>query len=200
MPNSVFYCFFGSAALIVIAILGHDAQVAEVGALGRLSLLFAVASSTIMTVIVPRFSRITEPEQLLARYVQTIAAQLCLSAVFFLFAVLFPHLLLLILGASYAGLEHIVKWSVLSALIHSITGTVWQLNASKGWVQFAWVTIPLIVATQIGVGLLVDLSTVRGAILFGALPMVPALLFLVATGLQRLRRESDAQILEVAST
>ena len=187
IPNSVFYCFFGQASLIIIAILGQDAQVAEVGALGRLSVLFAVATSTMATVIVPRFSRIANPKLLLSRYVQTIAAQAGLSAAFLLIAVLFPHLLLLILGESYAGLEHVVKWSVLAALIHSLSGTVWHLNASKGWVRHAWITIPVIIIGQIIIGLTYDLSTVEGAVLFGSLPMIPSMLFLMFNGFRHLR-------------
>jgi O-antigen/teichoic acid export membrane protein len=191
IPNSIFYCFFGQASLIVIAIFGQDTQVAEVGALGRLSVLFAVATSTMATVIVPRFSRITDPHLLRARYWQTIVAQLSLSVLLFLIAVLFPGWLLLILGSSYASLESVVKWSVLAALISSLTGTAWQLNASRGWVQRAWLTIPLIVVAQICIALLVDLSSVEGAILFGALPMIPALMFLTVLAMRQMRKVSD---------
>jgi O-antigen/teichoic acid export membrane protein len=194
IPNSVFYCFFGQASLIVIAMLGQDAQVAEVGALGRLSVLFAVATSTIGAVIVPRFSRITDATLLRARYWQVIAVQIGLSCVLFLIAATLPSALLLILGNSYVGLESVVKWSVMSALLHSLAGTVWQLNASKGWVQRAWLTIPLIVVTQLFLGTWVDLSSVRGAILFGALPMVPALVFLVALGNFNIRREFTSEV------
>jgi O-antigen/teichoic acid export membrane protein len=189
IPSTVFYCFFGQVSVLIIALLGQDAQVAEVGALGRLSLLFAVATSTMATVVIPRFSRISAPQLLRARYWQTITAQLSLSALLFLFAALFPNILLLILGSSYVGLEYAVKWSVLSALIHSLSATIWQLNVAKGWVQRAWITIPLIVAAQAIVGSVVKLSTVEGAILFGALPMLPALLFVLAIGVTNIKRE-----------
>ena len=131
IPNTVFYCFFGQASLIVIAILGGDAQVAEVGALGRLSALFAVATATMAAVVVPRFSRIAEPRLLQLRYLQTIAFQVAISGLLLLIATMFPQFLLLILGDQYAGLTHVVKWSVLAALIHSLAGTVWQLNAAR---------------------------------------------------------------------
>jgi O-antigen/teichoic acid export membrane protein len=200
MPNSIFYCFFAQSALIIIALLGRDDQVADVGALGRLSVLFGVAMQTMATVVVPRFSRISDPKRLLARYAQTIAVQTSLSLLLFLFALLFPRLLLLILGTSYAGLDHIVKWSVLAALINSLTGTVWNLNASKGWVHWAWITIPLIVTTQIVVGFTVDLTSVRGAIMLSALPMIPAFLFLVAIGFRQLRRELVSGSPELSAT
>jgi hypothetical protein len=106
---------------------------------------------------------------------------------------MFPDLLLLILGQSYAGLEYLVKWAVLAVLINSLSDTLWHLNASRGWVQGSWITIPITVVTQVTFGLMVDLSTVRGAIMLGSLPVIPTAVYLLLTGLQHLKRTRELQ-------
>jgi hypothetical protein len=69
----------------------------------------------------------------------------------------------------------------------------WHLNASRGWVQGSWITIPITVVTQVTFGLMVDLSTVRGAIMLGSLPVIPTAVYLLLTGLQHLKRTRELQ-------
>ena len=64
---------------------------------------------------------------------------------------------------------------------------MWHMNAYRGWVPPSWVYIPATLGAQVAVIPLLDLSTVRGVILFGLLSTVPAVLisaFLAARGLR----------------
>jgi hypothetical protein len=55
-----------------------------------------------------------------------------------------------------------------------------------------WLTIPAILATQVLLARLLDLTTVKGAILFGSLPLLAALVVLLPLGWSGIRQEERA--------
>ena len=62
------------------------------------------------------------------------------------------------------------------AVLASLTGTFWALNASKAWVSGAWLYIPLTLATQIALIPYTDFSSVMGVLTFNLISAVPNLL------------------------
>src|SRR5207237_1092925 len=56
--NSLFYCFQGQITVFLISFFGrHAASVAEVGALGRLAMIFTVLMNLLTNIFVPAFAR-----------------------------------------------------------------------------------------------------------------------------------------------
>ncbi|MFM6307621.1 MAG: polysaccharide biosynthesis protein, partial [Dolichospermum sp.] len=53
---------------------------------------------------------------------------------------------------------------------------IWSLNYAKGWVKESYLTIPTTILTQIFLLLILDISTVRGVILFGLYSSIPSVL------------------------
>ena len=101
-------------------------------------------------------------------------------------AMFFPKELVWLLGPQYHRVESLVIWVMLAALGNTFVGLLWSLNSTRGWVRRSWVTVPAIVTCQSVAAVMSDISTVKGAVLFGALPAfgaAPILLWLAYRGL-----------------
>jgi O-antigen/teichoic acid export membrane protein len=148
--NAVFFCLQGQITVLLISFFGNRAtSVAEVGALGRLAMIFTVLGQVLTNIFVPAFARCQEKTKLRLQYfaiVTGVAA--CCSAVIAA-AALFPDQFLFVLGPKYFHLRHELLLMVTSTVIGVVTGALWFLNASKAWVTGAWLYIPLTLATQI---------------------------------------------------
>jgi hypothetical protein len=70
------------------------------------------------------------------------------------------------------------------------------LCVAKGWTKSIWLTIPSIVLAQIAAASWFDLATVQGVLLFGSLPIAPALLvyyWLAMRGLKQMNQPGRIQ-------
>jgi O-antigen/teichoic acid export membrane protein len=187
-PGIIFNCLYSQAAVLVISIFGGTTQIADLGALTRLGVIFSILGSVMSTIVLPRFARTNDRRALSSRYTQVVVAFLTGTGGLLGLALLFPRQIVWLLGGKYSGLERVVVLMVLGALVNSFVGLLWSLNLSKGWVKRAWTSIPAIIVFQIVAAISLDLSTVRGAILFGTLPAlaaVPVCLWLAWIGIRQ---------------
>ena len=175
--NAVFFCLQGQITVLLISFFGNRAtSVAEVGALGRLAMIFTVLGQVLTNIFVPAFARCQEKTKLRLQYfaiVTGVAA--CCSAVIAA-AALFPDQFLFVLGPKYFHLRHELLLMVISTVIGVLTGALWFLNASKSWVTGAWLYIPLTLATQIALIPYTDFSDVGQVLMFGLISGLPNLL------------------------
>src|SRR6185369_16892913 len=103
-PNSIFYCIQSQLTIWLISIFGSATAVADVGALGRIGVIFLVVGSVMGNVVYPRFARVQDPAQLWRRYWQTLIGFSAVLLLMLVFTAAFPQLLLWILGPKYAHL------------------------------------------------------------------------------------------------
>jgi capsular exopolysaccharide synthesis family protein len=172
-PNAVFYCIQGQVTIWLISIFGNTKSIAEVGALGRFAVIFSIINAVMAGIILPSFSRCQSVSLLYRRYWQIIGT-FCLIGLFFVgFTALFPSQILWVLGNKYDHLKNEFLLMVISTVFTSIVGNMWWLNASRAWIQYSWFNIPGTIATQIILIILLDVSTVKGVIIFGILSTVP---------------------------
>lgn len=179
MPNALFYCVYGQASVIVISIFGHTKEIADVGALARLGAIFTILGSIMTTVVLPRFARLQARGDLIKKYIQVVFCYLAAGAALLLLAFLIPEQLVWLLGGKYKGLQSDVRYIVAASLLISFIGLIFSLNAAKGWVGGLYFSIPVIVLCQLIAAAWLNLSTVRGAVLFGALPLTGSLLVMI---------------------
>jgi len=172
-PNTIFYCFQGQITVFLLSIFGSVQTVAEIGALGRLSVIFAVIGSVMNGIVVPGFARCQSPKLLFRRYIQVIGTICLVSTVLVGIAALFPNQILWIIGSKYAHLQSELILVMISSGLLFIVNSMWSLNASKAWLDFVWLQIPGILMAQMITLLLIDVSTLKGAILFGISPLIP---------------------------
>lgn len=188
LPNALFYCFYGQVPVLMISFFGQTTNIAEVGALSRLSALLVIVSNVMTNIIIPSFARCQDSNLLRRRYLQIVGGFCGFALVMVLLAALFPRTLLMILGNQYSNLGSEVSWMVLSSLLNGLSGLMFALCASKGWTQRIWITIPSIIAAQAAACFVVDLHTVKGVILFGSLPILPALVVYYMLAMQGIQK------------
>lgn len=192
--NAVFYCLQGQITIFLISIFAYRvAAVAEVGALGRLAMIFAVLTNLLMNIFAPAFARAQSLRRLRWQFAGTVGAVAAFCAAIMTAAAIFPHQFLFVLGGKYEHLDRELLLMLAAAVVNAMTGTLWSLNSAKAWVTGAWLYIPLTVVTQLALIPVIDFSSVRGVLLFNLVSGLPNLLLNAALsfrGFQTLRRAS----------
>lgn len=179
--NAVFYCLQGQITVFLISFFARrTSSVAEVGALGRLAMIFAVLSNLLTNVFVPAFARCQSARKLRWLYAAIIGGVGAFSLLVLCGAEIFPDQFLFVLGSKYAHLHRELLLMVGGAILSALTGTFWALNASKAWVAGSWLYIPLTLATQIALIPYTDFSSVMGVLTFNLISAIPNLLLNIA--------------------
>ena len=173
-PNTIFYCIQGQVTIWLITVFGNTDNIAEVGALGRLAVIFSLITSIMTNIVLPSFSRTQSYEILIRKYKQIIFSYVFLSLMILLLSMFFPKQLLLILGKNYSSLEKELFFFAMAAVTNAITSILWSINASKGWTEEAWLFIPTIIITQIILLLFLDVSNIIGISIFSTSSVIPA--------------------------
>jgi hypothetical protein len=78
------------------------------------------------------------------------------------------------------------------AVVTALGGTLWLLNASKAWIEGAWLYIPLTLATQIALIPFTNFSSVSGVLTFNLISAVPAVLLNLFLSLRGFRKFASA--------
>jgi O-antigen/teichoic acid export membrane protein len=172
-PNSIFYCLQSQLTIWLISIFGSTAAVADVGALGRLTVIFLMIHSFMGNVVYPVFARTQEPHLLWRRYAQILGGFSAISAAMLVCAWFIPDVLLWILGPKYMHLREELLLMMLSAVSLSVLGAMWHLNVSRGWIVSPWALIPSSVLTQALLILVLDLSQIRDVLLLNIFSNIP---------------------------
>lgn len=179
--NSLFYCFQGQITVFLISFFGrHAASVAEVGALGRLAMIFTVLMNLLTNIFVPAFARCHDKRKLHWLFAGIVGGVVLFSLAVLAGAAFFPEQFLLVLGSRYAHLHRELLLMVSVAVISALSGTLWLLNASKAWINGAWLYVPLTLTTQIALIPFTDFSSVAGVLIFNLISAVPSLLLNLA--------------------
>jgi O-antigen/teichoic acid export membrane protein len=186
--NAVFFCLQGQITIFLISIFGREvSSIAEVGALGRLAMIFAVLSNLLANVFAPAFARCQGLSKLRWQYAAIIGGVTCFSLVIIALAAFFPSQFLFVLGSKYSHLERELLLMVAGAVITAMAGTLWSLNAAKAWIAGSWLYIPLTLATQLALIPYTDFSSVTGVLMFNLLSAIPSLLLNLVLSYQGFR-------------
>ena len=191
-PNSLYYCLNGQIATWMVAWLGDAERVAQVGALGRLALIFAVVGSVVASLAQPYFARTVLVRELVSAFVALNACFMAITVALTLVALLAPESLLWILGPRYRELKSELVWVVLSASLASWSGAVYAVSAARGWiVPGALVIASGVLSLAVSVRVF-DLSTVGGAFMMSTAGAAVATVLTVTFASLRLAREPTA--------
>lgn len=174
--NAVFFCLQGQITVFLISFFGRQvSSIAEVGALGRLAMIFAVLSNLLANVFAPAFARCQSLRKLRWQYAAIVGGVACFSLVIIIVAAFFPGEFLFVLGSKYAHLERELLLMVAGAVITVMAGTLWSLNAAKAWIGGSWLYIPLTLATQLALIPSTNFSSVPGVLTFNLVSAIPSL-------------------------
>jgi O-antigen/teichoic acid export membrane protein len=175
--NAIFFCLQGQITIFLISLFGRNVgSIAEVGALGRLAMIFAVLSHLLANVFAPAFARCQTLPKLRWQYAAVVGAVTCFSLVVIGAAALFPQQFLFVLGNKYTHLERELLLMVGGAVISAIASTLWSLNSAKAWIGGSWLYIPLTLGTQLALIPLTNFSSVSGVLTFNLVSTIPSLI------------------------
>ncbi|WLT38817.1 hypothetical protein NON20_03415 [Synechocystis sp. B12] len=188
LPSTVYYCFQGQLNVLLITIFGNTNNIAEIGALGRLSIIFMLLNSIMSQILIPSFAKCM-PHLLVDKYIKIVSFYSFIGLSIVLCIVLFPKQILWIIGNNYAHLENELVLMSFQVVISSIIGLMWSLNASRAWIQYVWIYVPATLITQIFLILNLNLSTVSGIIYFQLLSSLPFLFVNLALTFAGIKRD-----------
>jgi O-antigen/teichoic acid export membrane protein len=170
LPGALYYCVAGQLNVWLLALFGNTASVAQIGALGRLAMLFTIVQATVAMIVLPRFARQSAVRSVLLRaYLKVCAALVVLTLALTLLALLFPQELLWILGAPYRSLETEVALMALNGGLGLVGGALFAMNNVRGYLPPAWLPPALGVSHTVALMFLLDVSTVHGVLLMQAI-------------------------------
>ena len=167
-PNAIYFVLSSQIGVWLVSVMGNADRVAEVGALGRLAVVFSIIGAVSAALVQPYFARQKHHAELSATFLAANAFFAVLLAVLVGLSVSVPEALLWVLGSQYSGLHTELLWLVVSATFAAWGGALYSLGASRGWVQPVGVTIAGGVLAIVLVVSLVDVSTVRGAFMLNS--------------------------------
>ncbi|MEO5722133.1 MAG: polysaccharide biosynthesis protein [Chthoniobacterales bacterium] len=175
--NAIFFCLQGQITIFLISFFGTRASsVAEVGALGRLAMIFAIIGQLMTNIFVPAFARCQVASRMRLQYGAILGSVTVFSVVVLLAATFFPDQFLFVLGKQYAHLHRELLLMVAGTVANVLVGTLWLMNASKAWIAGSWLYIPTTLATQVALIPFTDFSSVTGILIFNLISTLPNLL------------------------
>lgn len=167
LPNTLFYSFQGQVTLLILTLVGNTTGIADVSALGRLSVLITVFSVAFTNVLAPRFARCQDAHRLPRLYLLLIGSTILQLAPVMALAWLFPAPLLWVLGGSYAALGKECGWVVTTGCIAQLCAVLWILNISKAWIRVSTILwIPLTLGLQTLFAGMYDLTVFKNVLMF----------------------------------
>lgn len=167
LPGAFYFCISGQITIWLISIFGSTNEVAELGALGRLSMILTIVSVMIGTLIYPRFARLKSDKSILiSNYLRIQFLVLIVLSHILIFIWFFSSTILLILGDSYLGLESALILSFIGSSIHLLAGLSFGLSSSRGYVINPFISIPISIFSIIVALTFINISSLIGVLFF----------------------------------
>ncbi|HEX9152519.1 MAG TPA: polysaccharide biosynthesis protein, partial [Flavobacterium sp.] len=168
LPGAIYYCFAGQVAIFLTSIAGTTTSVAQIGALGRINMIFGIVSVLFGILISPRFARLPENKKILfTRFMQVELGLIAFCVCVISIIATFPEEVLWILGKSYLNLRAELILSIGGTCLILISGCSYVLFSSRGWAINPIITI-MIEVSAIAFGISIfEISTVTGILRLG---------------------------------
>lgn len=166
-PLTVYYAYSSQIAIWIISLSGSAMAVAQLGALGRISMIMSLFSILFATLITPRFARLQASRTgLLSRFSQTMLLLTILTVVVMLGCKIFAPQILMLLGPKYANLQAELLLSVAAACVNLVSGCVYGLYSSRGWTMQPFISIGFNLVCMLACIRLLNVSTLQGVLWF----------------------------------
>jgi O-antigen/teichoic acid export membrane protein len=187
-PHTIYYCLQGQITVWLIGIFGNADGLADIGALGRLAVVFSVLGALTSELLFPAFARIQNPHLLRKRYLQIVLTFIAISALLTALVAIFPEQILSVLGNRYSHLHSEGVLMTISSVLGATAALVWGLNTARAWIVSPIKFISFSVAIQIVLVFFLKLSTVRGVLMFSILCVIPGIVWSVCFSFLRINR------------
>lgn len=170
LPTSLSAAYFSIQAPLIVWVSAYFAgteSVAQVGALGRLGVIFGLFSGFIGVVFIPRLSAVTDDAIYLRRYLQCWSVLIAFGVAMIALAAAAPGWLLALLGHAYRGLSRGVVLVAISSVLAIWDGYAVGINNARGWVRHQPTALAIYAFIQFSLIGRLDVSTTMGVLYFG---------------------------------
>ncbi len=180
LPSALYFSIQGPLVVWLSATFGSTRTIAEVGALGRLSLVVGLFSSLTGVVFLPRLARIADERLYLERYFQCFAFLALVVLALLAAAAVAPGVFLFVLGPKYRGLHRELLLLVLSSGLALLDGYTLGINTARSWNRWQAAALVGLFAVQATAIALLPLHTTWNVLLFNVFTAGTGLLSQVA--------------------
>jgi O-antigen/teichoic acid export membrane protein len=168
MPLVIYYSFSGQITIWILSLFGSRESIAQIGALGRFSLLLNFFTILVTTLLLPRFARLPNDHRRLilktfAR-IELLIIGFCL--VILLLVILFSDQLLWILGKSYASLSKELLLIMVSNCTGLLSATTGNMITSRGHIMNPFIIILSNISCLILAVFFWNLSSLQGILYY----------------------------------
>jgi O-antigen/teichoic acid export membrane protein len=165
MPVSIYYCVSGQITIWLISVFGNTTSLAQLGALGRLSMLLSLFSAMVTILVVPRFAKLqSNMVLLLQRFTLIMVILFVALSIITMSVYLFPTQILLLLGDAYKGLPFELLLSVIGSCVALMSGIAFAIYSSRGWAMSPVVLIVINLLAIIVFASIFDLGSLKGVL------------------------------------
>lgn len=163
--NSIFFSFKSQVSIFILGIFGTTVALANIGALSRFALVFAIITSIFNSIYAPAFSRCQEKQRLKRMFIVTVLMGFAISLMVLLVIYWFPDVFLWLLGDDYQNLSNELFLVFTGGALSFLLSIIYAINISKAWIRFTPIfEIPVdIIGLLLGV-LLFDVTTLTGVL------------------------------------
>jgi O-antigen/teichoic acid export membrane protein len=169
-PLTVYYAYSGQIVIWLVSLSGTAFAVAQIGALGRISMVLNFFNVLFAMMIIPRFARLpTDRNELLKRFSQIMGGMVVFSVLIVAVSWLFSPLILSALGKEYADLETALVLNMAGSSIGLISGSVYGIYSSRGWTIQPFYSIGVNLLSVVVCILLIDVSDLKGVLIFNVI-------------------------------
>lgn len=190
--NYLFFCVQGQVTTWIIGWLAGAQQLADLGALSRLAVLFAALGAPFAHLVTPSLARIQDPRVLRRRFALALGVVAVAILVLLVAAWWRPQVFLWLLGAKYAHLSDELLLALAAQGLSLASGVCWGLIVVRGWVRHAWATIGTALLGYACGAAFFPLDQVWGLLAFSLASNVPTLLFCLAVAGWKMTRDPMA--------
>ena len=190
--STCYFAFQGQLTIWLMALFGNVDKVAEVGALGRLAVMFAFITGVLNNIATPTLARCDSLARLRRLFLVLLLAYMVFAGALVAAGIAFPHQILWILGRRYAGSASELPLVISTSVVWGLTGVLYALVSARGWIWQAWTSPLITIALQGALLRWLDLAQVRSVLLFGLLSSLPVCLsvtYMAGRGLGISRRK-----------
>lgn len=164
--RTLYWSFEGQISILLCALFATTETIADIGALGRLSVLFTLFQAFILNYSLPEMAKTQERAQLFRQTRKVLLMCVILIVPVLAWSVVHPASLLFLLGDSYQTLSGNLFQFLLAMAIGQLATVVYQICAAKAWIHLNRYYVPLALPIQAALLVLLDLSRLDQVILF----------------------------------
>lgn len=167
LPGAIYFALSSQITVWLISIFGNSTNVAQIGVLGRFSVVFTMLTSLVSILLAPRFARSElSKKNLIYRFIQLQGILFGLSFITILGFYIFNYQILWILGSEYKDLKTELLLIAVSGAIGFISANTNGLLASRSIIVPPIIFISSAITIQIVTGMFLPLDQLSGVIKF----------------------------------